>query len=201
MWTDSCPVPHERRDSHVSEIEWTRLVRWFWSAVGMWSAVLVVVLPGFALTAWVAYAVVIPLLGVLFAFDMVERRLPLVFSHTALGLFVLVMSFGSIVHGDSRVVGSLLGASVLAVIAAVLGSRRELFGRGDVHLCPLLGAMAGWFDPRATVTVLLVASSVGAVCALIVILGRRARRGALIPYGPFLMLGTMVAMITSAHRA
>lgn len=178
----------------------SRFIRWFWSAVGIWSAVLVMVLPGAALTTWVAYAAVVPVLGALFAFDMVARRLPLALSHLALGLFVLLVSFGSVVHGDGRVVGVVVGAFTFAVIGVVLGSRRELFGRGDVHLCPLLGAMAGWFDPRATVTVLLVATTAGALCGLLVVLGGRGRRGTLIPYGPFLMFGTMVTMIMSANN-
>ena len=177
-----------------------RFVRWFWTAIGAWSAVLVMVLPGTAISTWVAYAATVPLLGALFAFDMVERRLPLVFSHTALGTFIGLVVLGSLMHGESRAVGAVVGASVFGVLGFVLGSRRELFGRGDVHLCPLLGAMGGWFDPGAVVTILLVASVSGASCALIVMSGRIGKRGDLIPYGPFLMFGTMVAMIVSAKN-
>lgn len=200
MWTDTSPVPHEGRDSHGAEIEWTRLVRWFWSAIGVWAAVLLMILPGASASTWIAYAAIVPLLGMLFAFDMVERRLPLMFSHMALGIFITVVSVGSIVHGDTRAIGAVVGASALGAFAGVLGTRRELFGRGDVHLCPVLGAMGGWFDPRAVVTIVLVASVTGAVCALIVMFGRFGRRSDLIPYGPFLMVGTMVAIAMSAHN-
>jgi leader peptidase (prepilin peptidase)/N-methyltransferase len=88
----------------------------------------------------------------------------------------------------------------LGALGVALGSRRALFGRGDVHLCPLLGAMGGWFDPGAVVSILVVASVAGAVCALIVMFSRVGRPGYLIPYGPFLMFGTMVAMVLSIDK-
>ena len=49
-------------------------------------------------------------------------------------------------------------------------------------------------------TIVLVASVAGAVCALVVMFGRFGRRSDLIPYGPFLMVGTMVAIAMSAHN-
>jgi leader peptidase (prepilin peptidase)/N-methyltransferase len=176
-----------------------RFLRWFWSGVGIWTAILVIALPGDAVTTWAAFVLVLPILGALFAFDMVQHRLPLALSHSALVLFVSVVGVGSIIHGDSRILGVVAGATIMGLVGAMLGRRSRMFGRGDVHLCPLLGAMVGWFDPRGVMVAMLATTVIGAVVATALLVLRRVERHALIAYGPFLMFGTMVAMVGSSR--
>lgn len=65
-------------------------------------------------------------------------------------------------------------------------------GFGDVKLGLLMGLLLGW--PRITVA-LFMAFLTGALTGIILILLKRKRFGQTIPFGPFLILGTVFALV------
>lgn len=92
---------------------------------------------------------------------------------------------------------SLLGAaagSLSLYLVAVLGKaalKKDAMGMGDVKLMAAVGAWLGW--PMALLSI-FVGASVAAVVGLGLILARRARWGARIPFGPYLALGSLLCL-------
>jgi len=86
-------------------------------------------------------------------------------------------------------------------LAAAFGSAAFLFllaliwpggmGMGDVKLALLMGALLG----VVVVVAFFLAFLVGAVVGLALIIGKRKTRKSAIPFGPFLALGTVVALL------
>lgn len=66
------------------------------------------------------------------------------------------------------------------------------FGFGDVKLAPALGLLLGW--PKTLVGMFL-AFVIGAGVAVVLILAGKKKLGQTIPFGPFLVLGTVMALI------
>jgi leader peptidase (prepilin peptidase)/N-methyltransferase len=66
------------------------------------------------------------------------------------------------------------------------------FGFGDVKLAPSLGLLLGW--PR-TLTGMFIAFLIGAICAIFLLIFGKKKFGQTIPFGPFLILGTVAALL------
>lgn len=91
----------------------------------------------------------------------------------------------------ASVMGAAVGAGSLYGIG-VVGRwifKREAMGLGDVKLLAMLGSFLGW---RAILLIIMVASLVGSVVGLVL---RVRRRAEVIPFGPYLSLGGLVAMV------
>jgi leader peptidase (prepilin peptidase)/N-methyltransferase len=84
--------------------------------------------------------------------------------------------------------GGLAFAIMLAVFIVSLGR----FGFGDVKMATLMGLTAGF--PAVTVGLFFTAISAGLVAAVLLLTGVM-RRGQYIPYGPFIALGAIIALL------
>ena len=146
---------------------------------------------------WLVWGAVGGVLAVLLAIDVDVQLLP---REVSLPAFVVAVVFLSIVEGPADIErwGPLVGAVVMTVItwALRLVSRGSL-GMGDVLVSPLLGSVLGWFDPWAVVAAWVVAALAGGVGAAISLI-RGEPRQSLVAYGPFLILGTAVALVGTA---
>lgn len=146
---------------------------------------------------WLVWGAVGGVLAVLLAIDVDVQLLP---REVSLPAFVVAVVFLSIVEGPADIGrwGPLVGAVVMTVItwALRLVSRGSL-GMGDVLVSPLLGSVLGWFDPWAVVAAWVVAALAGGVGAAISLI-RGEPRQSLVAYGPFLILGTAVALVGTA---
>ena len=146
---------------------------------------------------WLLWGAVGGVLAVLLAIDVDVQLLP---REVSLPAFVVAVVFLSIVEGPADIErwGPLVGAVVMTVItwALRLVSRGSL-GMGDVLVSPLLGSVLGWFDPWAVVAAWVVAALAGGVGAAISLI-RGEPRQSLVAYGPFLILGTAVALVGTA---
>jgi leader peptidase (prepilin peptidase)/N-methyltransferase len=94
----------------------------------------------------------------------------------------------------ASVTGLLVGGGVTWAIRAVGSAvfRREAMGFGDVKLMGMIGAFLGW---QAALLTMLLGCVFGAVLGGI---GAALGRGTVIPFGPFLALGAVVAMFLRA---
>lgn len=72
---------------------------------------------------------------------------------------------------------------------------------GDLHLSPLLGALIGWFSPGAVLLAWMVTAIAGALFTSVGLATKRLSRTAMIPYGPFLVFGTVVSVAVIAIRS
>ena len=70
-------------------------------------------------------------------------------------------------------------------------------GWGDVKLSGLLGLYLGWLGVGALVTGLFAGYLLAAVAGVALLAARRASRKSLLPFGPFLLAGTVIATLLS----
>ncbi|HEX5288685.1 MAG TPA: A24 family peptidase [Streptosporangiaceae bacterium] len=70
-------------------------------------------------------------------------------------------------------------------------------GWGDVKLSGLLGLYLGWLGAGALVAGLFAGYLLAAVAGLALLAARRASRKSLLPFGPFLLAGTLIAILLS----
>ena len=176
-----------------------RLDAYAWWSLGsvLWVAVFVFATRSMEIpsSAQAAFGIAATTLGALGAIDLAVHRLPRQISYVSLsliGVFLVVGSASRSTQSADLVVGMAL---MLIVIGALRFASHGSLGRGDLHLAPLLGALIGWFDPyRVFIACVVMAVSAGIVAGALMI-SRRRRGSDRIAYGPFMLLGTAVAII------
>lgn len=156
-------------------------------AVGL--PLLAVVIYGLERQALIA-AVASVALTLLAAIDIEHRVLPnrIIAPATALLLVLQLALF----PGDA-IQWLLAGPAAAAFLALPLLIRRDAMGMGDIKLALLLGVAVGW-----DVVAAIVLGCVAMVPAALWLLYRHGSiRGATLPFGPFLALGTLLILFTS----
>lgn len=146
---------------------------------------------------WAVWGVAVGVIAVLMVIDVDVQLLP---RELSLSAFAVVITGLSIVEGPADLGrwGPFVGAVVMTFVTAILRMiSRGSLGMGDVLVSPLLGSILGWFDPWAALAAWLVAAVAGGIAAAIS-LWRGAPRQRLVAYGPFLFLGTAVALVGTA---
>jgi leader peptidase (prepilin peptidase)/N-methyltransferase len=88
-------------------------------------------------------------------------------------------------------VGAVIATATMLVV--YLASRGGM-GDGDVRLAPLLGLFLGWLNPGLALIGLFFGFLLGAVVSLALLVARRVGRKTALPFGPFLAVGTVVAV-------
>lgn len=146
-------------------------------------------------------AVIGAILSTQVVIDLCVRRLMRELSYAGLVVFLTCGFFVDPLQA-SGITGLIVGAIAMTAIAGllVLVSRGAL-GLGDLHLSPLLGALIGWFSPGAVLLAWMVTAIAGALFTSAGLATKRLSRSAMIPYGPFLVFGTVVSVAVIAIRA
>jgi len=110
-----------------------------------------------------------------------------------LGLLGVMVTDERILAWIGSLVGSLLGAGMLLVVAIgyYLVRREEGMGHGDIILMGMVGSVLGW--ERALLTVFL-GSFLGAVVGLVLIRQAGGDRKYEIPFGTFLGIAAVIAL-------
>jgi leader peptidase (prepilin peptidase)/N-methyltransferase len=98
------------------------------------------------------------------------------------------------VGGRNAVLGAVLGGGLFLLMAvlSVVILKREGMGGGDIKLIAMLGAFLGW---QAVLVTIFLAAVLGGCVGLALILLRRKERREPLPFGPFLALGALLAMV------
>ncbi|MFI9391221.1 prepilin peptidase [Streptomyces bauhiniae] len=74
-------------------------------------------------------------------------------------------------------------------------------GFGDVKLAPALGAALGWYGWPTLMLGTFATFTTGALYGLALLLTRRATRKSAIPFGPFLLTGTLLGVLAGAYTS
>lgn len=130
---------------------------------------------------------------VLFMIDLEHQLLPNVI--TLPGIAVgFAFSFLTAPGPLDSLLGILVGGGVLYAIAGgyYLLRKEEGMGMGDVKMLAMVGAFLGW---RAVLLTLVLSSFAGAVIGVLIIAWHRGDLRYALPFGTFLALGTMIAML------
>jgi leader peptidase (prepilin peptidase)/N-methyltransferase len=194
----TAPLPDSHEEDERVESAWRAEL-----AGGLTTVAVLVVALGHMLggTRWlVVDAVAAVFLVPLVLIDLRERRLPdhLTLSGAA-ALLALVGAQGAITGALAPLAGALAGAALMAGVLLVLhlASPRGM-GFGDVKLGLLLGVVLGARTAGLVLPALLLAGVLGALVGVVQMV-RRRRRDVMLPFGPFLVAGTVLALALVAH--
>jgi leader peptidase (prepilin peptidase)/N-methyltransferase len=162
-------------------------------ALVVWRIGLVPALPAFCYLA---------VAGVVLAFvDVALKRLPdpLTLPSYAVGAVLLGLAALGTEHGGARFGHALIGMVALLLLYAVqwflLPSQ---LGLGDVKLAGVLGLYLGWLGPSAWVAGTCAGFVLAALYSLALLASRRATLKSSIPFGPFMLAGTLAAVLAYA---
>lgn len=147
---------------------------------------------GFSLEGWV-YAIFLYVLTLLTLIDADEMLLPDQLTLPLLWAGLLASLFLDTVSPADAILGAVFGYAFLWSVYWLfrLTTGKEGMGYGDFKLLAALGAWLGW---QMLPLIVLLASVIGALIGLVMILMKRHKQGVPIPFGPFLALAGAVAL-------
>lgn len=140
-------------------------------------------------------------IGVALAFiDAGHRRLPDALTLLAypVALALLGVAAPAVSDGGRHFLVALIGlaaAWLLFLIQALIYPAG--IGWGDIKLSGVLGLYLGWLGVGALVAGLFLGYLLAALAGLGLLAARRATRKSLLPFGPFLLVGTLIAIVLS----
>lgn len=158
----------------------------------------------FGLTAWhfgnswrtPAFCVLIAGLVGLSWIDLRTKRLPREITYTTAAIGVPLLCVAAVAeHEPRRIATMVLGAAIAAgAMGVIYLASRGGMGDGDVRLAPLLGAYLGWLNPGLALVGLFFGFVIGAVVGVVLMVAKKVGRRTSVPFGPFLAVGTVVAV-------
>jgi leader peptidase (prepilin peptidase)/N-methyltransferase len=129
--------------------------------------------------------------------DIDVKRLPDALTLPSYPVAAVLLAVGSAGHGDvdSLVRAALGGAAMFAVYFALCFAYPAGMGFGDVKLSGLLGLYTAWLGWDVWAAGLLLGFFLGGLFGVALVLARRAGRKTAVPFGPFMLLGALVAIL------
>jgi len=148
-----------------------------------------------------AYCILMAVLVAQTWIDLHTQRLPREITYTGIVLGVIALSVAAIALDEpERIWMAGLGALIaLVAMWLIYHFSKGGMGDGDVRLAPLLGLYLGWLNPGIVLPGLFFGFIAGAVVGVAMMAGDRAGRRTAVPFGPFLALGTVVAIFVGQH--
>ncbi len=148
-----------------------------------------------------AYCILMAVLVAQTWIDLKTQRLPREITYTGIILGSVALAIAAIVIDEpERIWMMALGAAIaLAAMWLIYTVSRGGMGDGDVRLAPLLGLYLGWLNPGIVLPGLFFGFIAGAVVGVAMMAVDRAGRRTAVPFGPFLALGTVVAIFVGQH--
>ena len=142
-------------------------------------------------------AVIISIMIVIGTYDLLHSEIPDALSYSAiffsLGLVFYRLGINGHLNYSSDYISYgyaiLIGGGFLGLL--VLASREKWMGRGDILLGVLMGLLLSFPN---VLTGLFIAFVFGSIVGLILIAAKRKTLKDAVPFGPFLILGTLVAL-------
>lgn len=148
-----------------------------------------------------AYCILMAVLVAQTWIDLRTQRLPREITYAGMALGAVALGVAAIVLDEpARIWMMALGAVIaLATMGLIYAVSKGGMGDGDVRLAPLLGMFLGWLNPGIVLPGLFFGFVAGAVVGVAMMALDRAERRTAVPFGPFLALGTVVAIFVGQH--
>lgn len=153
--------------------------------------------------ALIAYLYLAAICVALFVIDLREHRLPDALTlpaYAVIGALLLVAAFATGQWWALLRAGS--GAAILFgvyyVLAVMAGGA---LGFGDVKLAGLLGLVLGWAGWYVLIAGAVLGFVYGGVFSMVLLAAGRVNGSTRIPFGPFMVLGTLTAVLLDHHLA
>ena len=128
--------------------------------------------------------------------DLHTKRLPREITYTTAALVAPLLCVAALATDEPKRIWMVgLGAAIsLGLMALIYVLSRGGMGDGDVRLSPLLGGALGYINPGLAPVGLFFGFIGGAVVGVALMVTRRGDGRTAVPFGPFLALGTVVAL-------
>jgi leader peptidase (prepilin peptidase)/N-methyltransferase len=142
---------------------------------------------GFGFEALIYYVFIATLLVITFI-DLDHQIIPDVITLPGIPIFFAAgLALPAISLVDS-ILGVLIGGGSLFLVAWLyhLVTQKEGMGGGDIKLLALMGAIIGW---KGVLFTIFVASAVGTLAGMLIIIKTRKTMKLAVPFGPFLAIG------------
>jgi prepilin signal peptidase PulO-like enzyme (type II secretory pathway) len=156
------------------------------SGASAWAIVNRSTLPGWATAV---HLVVLALLVLMSATDLEQRRLPHLLLDPLIAICVVFAFVNPAVSLLDAVIGAAGAVALLGVLGLVIRSGVAL---GDLYLVGPLGLLLGW--PAIFIAIFIAALLLSA-SSLVLLVSRRVGLKSYIPFGPFLVAGTVVTLL------
>ncbi|MFD9123257.1 prepilin peptidase [Kitasatospora sp. NPDC059571] len=132
--------------------------------------------------------------------DLRTRRLPDLLVLPSYPIAALLLGLAAVTaDGAGPYLRALTAAALLFsayAVLAMLGPRNGM-GGGDVKLAGVLGMFLGWLGWRAVLNGTVLAFGFASIVAAALLASRRATWSSSIPFGPFMLAGTLAATVLS----
>lgn len=128
--------------------------------------------------------------------DIDTHLLPRRIVYRTIGVALPLLVFSAFFDDTGSVAGMFIGGLAMWCMLRVLEvlSRGDL-GGGDVGLGGLIGLYLGWLSYEAVMVGLFASFLVGGFFALALLVTRKANRNTHFAFGPFLIVGTLIAVL------
>ena len=136
-----------------------------------------------------AYALLVAALLIVSFIDLAHMIIPDAVTLPGIGVGIAISLLPSSIGFANAVAGACLGGGIFLLITLLYPAG---MGGGDVKLIAMIGAFVGW---QAVLAAIILGAFCGAACGLsLILLGLKGRRDP-VPFGPFLAVGGIAAML------
>lgn len=139
--------------------------------------------------ATAAYLAMLALMVVLSATDLEQRRLPHILLDPLIVGAAVFVPFNPAVEPLDAVLGALVAVGFMGLAGLLIRGGVAL---GDLYLVAPLGLLLGW---QGVLPAIFVAALLSAAFSLVLLATRRVGLKSYIPFGPFLVAGTVITLI------
>ena len=134
------------------------------------------------------------------AIDLEVRRLPDAIVLPSYAVLAVLLAVAAVVDRDPAALLRAAACATAACLAfyAIAVANPVGMGFGDVKLAGIVGGVLGYLSWSAVVVAIAAAFLLGTVVALAGLLTRRVNRTTLLPFGPFVVAGALLAVLGAA---
>lgn len=150
-----------------------------------------------ALPAFVWFAVIT---GPLSVIDLRQHRLPNAYTLTAIPAVAVLLALAAFIEQDASTFTRAIvaGIGLLLVFLVLHIVNPSGMGLGDVKLAASMGLVLGWRSWDAVLWGTALGFFAAAVVAIALLVTKRATMKSAVPFGPFMLLGTWLAIAAGA---
>jgi leader peptidase (prepilin peptidase)/N-methyltransferase len=147
---------------------------------------------GLSFEALIYFTFIATLLVITFI-DIDHQIIPDVISLPGIPIFFAASFALSDITLVESILGILIGGGSLWIVAQLyyVLTRKEGMGGGDIKLLAMMGAIIGW---KGVLFTIFVASAIGTVVGMLVMVKSRTSMKLKVPFGPFLAIGAIAYM-------
>jgi leader peptidase (prepilin peptidase)/N-methyltransferase len=136
-----------------------------------------------------AYLVLVAIMVVLSATDLEQRRLPHILLDPLIVATVAFVPFNPAVAPLDALIGAAVAVGLMGLLGLLV---RAGVAMGDLYLVAPLGLLLGW---EGVLPAIFVAAVLSAATSIVLLVGRRVSLKSYIPFGPFLVAGTVITLV------